>query len=71
MHWGFAVIRCAPLELAPMAGGTDVGFDLDDPRSPLVSLDLPLSVKGIRERMPGVLGCRRLLLSLIRKGIIA
>lgn len=48
MHWGFADIRCAPLEPAPMAGGTDAGIDLDDPRNLLVSLALPLSVKGIQ-----------------------
>lgn len=48
MHWGFADIRCALLELAPMVGGTEVGIDSDDPRSPLVSLALPLSVKGIQ-----------------------
>lgn len=43
MHGGFADIRCAPLELALMTGGTDVGVDLDDPRSLPVSLALPQS----------------------------
>lgn len=48
MHWEFADIHSALLELAPMAGGTDVGIDLDDPRNPFVSLALPQSVKGIQ-----------------------